>query len=189
MSIDVFTLADPDVYLPPSAVPDRAPRLRPGAVPPDWSDSRTGWWTQWAPAGGPRFADSDLRVHADAYREPLQPVLDAFAAACFALGVPFRHVTHPEAHRRLNHPRGSRAQAGRFAVAAPADAAASDALLRALRATALFETESAPPTGERRDGPSPAHLGRSLSVLRAGRTPDPSRAAISPDGTPSGRTR
>ncbi len=186
MSIDVFTLADPDFYLPPSALADRAPRLRPGAVPPDWSGTSTGWWTQWAPAGGPRFADSDLRVHADAHREPLQPVLDAFAAACFALGVPFRHVTHPEVHRRLNHPRGSRAQAGRFCVAAPADAAASDTLLRALHATALFEIGSAPPAGERHAGPSPAHLGRSLSVVRAGRVASPSRAPISPDGTPFG---
>lgn len=180
MSIDVFTFADPDFYLPPSAVADRTPQLRPGTVPPAWTAARTGWWTQWTPDGGPRFGESDLRVYACAGAGPLQPVLDAFAAACFARGVPFRHVANRSVHDHLNHPRGSRAQAGRFCVAAPADADASDDLLRALHLSTLFEAGPARPAGAREQGRSVVHHG--LSVVHHGRLPSPSRSAIRPDG-------
>jgi hypothetical protein len=180
MTIDVFTFADPDFYLPPSAVADRAPHLRPVSVPPDWTAARTGWWTQWTPDGGPRFGEADLRVYAGAGPEPLQPVLDAFAAACFARGVPFRHVANRSVHDHLNHPRGSRAQAGRFCVAAPADAAASDDLLRALHQATLFEAGPARPPGAREQGRSVVHHG--LSVVHHGRLPSPARSAIRPDG-------
>ncbi|WP_329361955.1 lanthionine synthetase C family protein [Streptomyces sp. NBC_00669] len=174
MSIDVFTFADPDFYLPPSAVADRAPHLRPGTVPPDWTAARTGWWTQWTSDGGRRFEASDLRVHASAHPDQLQPVLDAFAAACFARGIPFRHVANRSVHRHLNHPRGSRAQAGRFCVAAPADAAASEDLLRALRTAAVFEAGPAGAAEAQHQGPS---------FVRSGRVPSPAASAIRPDGT------
>ncbi|MEW2521499.1 lanthionine synthetase C family protein [Actinacidiphila alni] len=173
MSVDVFTFADPDHYLPPSAVADRTPQLRPGTVPQNWTATRTGWWTQWTPDGGPRFGESDLRVYASADPDRLPWVLDAFAGACFAHGVPFRHTANRAVHDHLNHPRGSRAQAGRFCVAAPADEAASGALLRALRAAAVF---TADPAGTGHPGTSAVHRGR---------VPAPSVAAIRPDGTRS----
>lgn len=168
MSVDVFTFADPDFYLPPSAVAARAPHLRPGTVPPDWTAARTGWWTQWTPDGGRRFGDGSLRVYAAAGPERLQPVLDAFAAVCFARGIPFRHVANISVHRHLNHPHGSRAQAGRFCVAAPADPAASDELVRALRADVVF-------AAGRQDA----------SAVRPGSVPSPAAATIRPDGTRS----
>ncbi|BBB01884.1 putative membrane translocator [Actinacidiphila reveromycinica] len=176
MSVDVFTFADPDFYVPPSAVADRGPHLRPAAAPDGWTAVRTGWWTGWTPASGPRFGDGDLRVYASAGPEPLQPVLDAFAAACFARGVPFRHVANQSVHHHLNHPRGSRAQAGRFCVAAPADAAAAEDLVRALHAAAVFAASAAPA--------AEAHQ-QAAPTVRHGRVPAPSASAVRPDGTRS----
>ena len=148
MSLDLYTRADPDFYAPLAAVARRAPSLRPAVVPNDWHATESEVWTVWAPRGEASGATA-IRVGAAAGPGREQIVLDAFAKACFERRVPFRHVSTRIVHTLLNGEGGSRAQAGRFCVAAPGDRRTAEELLAALYAATPGECGPRPSTGQR----------------------------------------
>ncbi|MFR9797731.1 lanthionine synthetase LanC family protein [Streptomyces sp. MS06] len=172
MSLELFTVADRDHYAPPAACAQGQPRLRPAAVPEHWTAVETGLWTDWTPAGK-RYGDGSVRVTAAARAGREQHVLDAFAAVCFARAVPFRHVSTTVVRALLDGEHGSRPQAGRFCIAAPADPPEAEKLLTALHTALRGETGPVPPTGRRH---------RDSRVLRWDESARPAPCVLRPDG-------
>ncbi|OIK27459.1 lanthionine synthetase C family protein [Streptomyces malaysiense] len=172
MSLELFTVADRDHYAPLAACAQGHPRLRPAAVPEHWQAAESGVWTAWAPAGE-RYGDGAVRVCAAARDGREQHVLDAFAAVCFERAVPFRHVSTARVRALLDGEHGSRPQAGRFCVAAPAGPREAEELRSALHTALRGETGPAPRTGRRHED---------SGVLRWDEPARPARQVLRPDG-------
>ncbi len=128
-----LTLADRDFYVPLERARDTGEPYRPAGVPQGWTGAGEGVWTYWRPEH-PVTAEQGWKIHVSTTRERIGFTLDTVAAACFAEGVAFKHLSAPLFYAALHHKHAARAQAGKFCALYPPDVPTARRLLERLSA-------------------------------------------------------
>ncbi len=173
MPVD-FAVADREFYAPLETASVGDGRLAPTEIPDGWRSVEAGTWTNWFRPGLLNGVEEGWKVHVSARPDRLRPVLDATAAVCFELEVPFKHLSAQLFYWWTHHKYAARQQSGKFIAAYPRDVAASRALMERLRE--LLADEDGPYIlTDRRYRDS-----RTVHYRYGGYTP---RYRIAPDGT------
>ncbi|MEO3749536.1 class III lanthionine synthetase LanKC [Streptomyces sp. B6B3] len=128
-----YVQADPDFYRPLHESREPGTIFRAHAVPPDWDRRTTSFWSVYKP---PRvsIATHGWKVHVSAALPRAQEVLDAVAAVCVRLAIPFKHLGSFTYFVMLHHKHAPREQNGKFIAAYPPDEAAARTLMEELHA-------------------------------------------------------
>ncbi|MDI1465222.1 class III lanthionine synthetase LanKC [Catellatospora sp. KI3] len=131
MNLD-YTVASREFFAPLETAVVDGGVLTPGGVPGGWRGVEAGIWRMWIPPGPRGEVDAGWKVHVSARPDRLEHVLDVVAAACFAHGVAFKHLSARLFHWWTHHKYAPRPQGGKFIAAYPASVEAAERLMRRL---------------------------------------------------------
>src|SRR5688572_9313837 len=134
-----FAQADDDFYAPLSDVSRRGTEYRPSRIADGWRDSHRDIWTVWSDVDGPGLADAGWKIHVSAQLARAPAVLDVVADACFAAGVPFKHVGCSRFFLMMHHKHAPRTQSGKFCALYPPDELTARRLMESLADTLAAE--------------------------------------------------